>query len=178
MIEIKKEEIDMIYNPLGVKNEDAALDIELKNPNALLEAFIIDEVSRMNESDRTEFMESAELEVLISEGVIAKNTLIRLSKEDELTRRTKVAALQISREKNDPLYAKVLKYRSLEKDALATIVRKYGGQAGRVAKKTQREYIKNNPIQTGSIRVTSNPMQTKSKLFGGMDTSNTKNLNK
>jgi hypothetical protein len=167
----------MIYNPMGIK-EDASLDVELKNPNALLEAFIIDEVSRMSDADRNEFMESAEFEYLVSEGVIAKHTLVRLSKEDELTRRMKVAALQIAREKNDPLYAKVLKYRSLEKDALAQIVKKHGNQAQRVAKKTQREYIKNNPIQTGAIRVTSDPMQTKSKLFGGMDTSNVKKLGK
>lgn len=157
----------MIYDNI-IKENSITLDEELKNPNALLECFVIDEVSRMNDADRKAFLESENAEFLVTEGIIGKRTIMKLSKQDELFRRKKVAALQIAREKGDKLYDKVLKFRGLEKQAFALIMKKYGMQAERVAKISQKEYLKKIPIGSKQT-LTSKAMQTKQGLFGGQD---------
>ena len=52
-----------------------------------------------------------------------------------------MAALQIARDKNDPLWQKLVSNRVLERKLLASISKKYGAKAGIVAKVAQREYL-------------------------------------
>lgn len=160
----------MIFD-LNQNNDSIKLEQELNDPNKLLACYVIDEVSRMSDEERAAFLESEQCEMLVTEGIIGKKTIIKLSKEDELFRRKKVAALQIAKDKNDKLYDLVLKYRSKEKEAFAMIMKKYGMTAERVAKQSQKEYLKKIPI--GSKMTLS---QNKNKLFGDVDRSTTKKI--
>nr|DAF97860.1 MAG TPA: hypothetical protein [Myoviridae sp. ctYA416] len=115
---------------------------ELRNPNALLEAFIYAEASTLPESERQAFVESDEAKLLLEKQVISRKTLVRLSKADDIARRQKMAAFQIAKERKDPLWTKLVKNRVIERALVKQIVQKYGSQANRVARKSQQEYIK------------------------------------
>ena len=54
-----------------------------------------------------------------------------------------ISAYRLAKEANDPLYTKMLKYRTLWKQTSNKILEKYGNKADRIAKKTQQEYIRN-----------------------------------
>jgi hypothetical protein len=68
---------------------------------------------------------------------------MRLSKQDDAKRRKKIAAYQLAKAANDPLYTKLIKYRTLWKQTSDKIVQKYATKAERISKKGQAEYIRN-----------------------------------
>jgi hypothetical protein len=161
-----KEDFTMIYG--DIVNENATtLDQELRNPNALLEAFLLDDLGRMHDEERESVIESAEMEMLVTEGMIGKRTLVKLSKEDDLFRRKKIICLQMAKEKGDHLYDEVIKYRMRERKAMGMIMKKYGYAAERTAKVGQKEYLKKIPIGSKStMRSIANPEGlTKNKVF-------------
>jgi predicted AAA+ superfamily ATPase len=84
----------------------------------------------------------AEAEALVEAQVLRKPTLMRLSKKDDEARRKKLAAFQLAKEAKDPLWDKLVKNRVMEKKLIAAIMKKYGMKAERVAKVSQKEYIK------------------------------------
>ena len=120
----------------GVLGED------LVNPNALLEAMIYAEASKLPQDERIAFAESEEAQLLVEKSVLNKKTLVRSSKNDDLARRVKMAAFQIAKQKKDPLWTKLVKNRVIERALIKKIVQKYNNQAVRVARKSQVEYIK------------------------------------
>lgn len=115
---------------------------EEMNPNALTESFIYAEMSKLPQEERKAFAESDEAQALLERKMITRKTLVRLSKNDDLARRVKMAAFQIAKEKKDPLWTKLVKNRVIERALIKKIVQKYGNQATRMAKISQREYLK------------------------------------
>lgn len=124
------------------ENASSILGEELANPNALLEQYICAEASRLSQDERIAFAESEEAQVLVEKQVLNKRTLVRLSKNDDLARRVKMAAFQLAKQKKDPLWTKLVKNRVIERALIKKIVQKYNNQAVRVARAGQREYIK------------------------------------
>ena len=120
----------------GVLGEDLA------NPNALLEAMIYAEASKLPQDERIAFAESEEAQLVVEKSVWNKKTLVRLSKNDYLARRVKMAAFQIAKQKKDPLWTKLVKNRVIERALIKKIVQKYSNMAVRVAKAGQRDYLK------------------------------------
>lgn len=121
---------------------DSIIGEELTNPNALLECYINAEASKLPYEERKAFAESDEAQVLVEKQVLNKRTLVRLSKNDDLARRVKMAAFQIAKQKKDPLWTKLVKNRVIERALIKKIVQKYNNQAVRVARISQRDYIK------------------------------------
>lgn len=119
-----------------------SIDQELKNPNELLEAYIADELSFAPEEKLQEFVNSPEADAMIEAGLITRKTLMRLSKNDDLTRRTKIAALQLAKEANDPLYKKYVKAHMMKRQLAEKILTKYSTKATKSARLGQRAYIK------------------------------------
>ena len=118
------------------------IDEEFKDPSILEEVMIADEVSRLPEDKIKEFCEAGGVgETLVQEGKLIKKSLVRLRKQDDLTRRTKMGALLLAKEKNDPLYAKLVKNRLQKKELVSKIMKKYGTKGQRVAKQAQSEYL-------------------------------------
>ena len=117
--------------------------VTLKHPEALLEAYIYDELSALSDSQKKAFLESEECAVMEAKKLIGRKTLIRLSKSDDLNRRTTMAAMQLAKENKDPLWDKLVKNRVKERELLGKIRQKYSNKAQRAAKIGQREHLKN-----------------------------------
>ena len=65
------------------------LEESFADPNVMAEALIVDEVSQLPVSKIQEFCAPGGVgEQLVQEGKLRKKTLVRLSKKDDLTRRT------------------------------------------------------------------------------------------
>ena len=129
-----------LFDPEVIEGIDEAFDTEM---NDIMEAFIVDEVSRMSSDDIKVWAESEEAAALVEAQVLRKPTMMRLSKADDEKRRAKLVAYRLAKQNNDPLYTKMLKYRTLWKQTSNKILEKYGNKADRIAKKTQQEYIRN-----------------------------------
>jgi hypothetical protein len=130
--------------------------------NALIEAFLIDDLTHnYGEDTIQEFCAPGGVgEALVEAKVLStQKTVNRISKKDDYTRRVVITCINMARQHKDPLYAKLVKYQLLRKQARKKIVEKYGSRAKKVALKAQREYIKsmkgvnlsNNIAQAGSI---------------------------
>lgn len=121
-------------------NDDVVTESDI--PAGFLEACIADEVSHLSDEKIQEFCQSEEAQALVEAGVMRKKTLVRLSKKDDMSRRRTMAAFTIAREKNDPLWSKLVKNRVMERKLIGEIVKKYGSKAEKVAKVGQKEYLK------------------------------------
>ena len=124
----------------NIRDEDFGIDMD-----ALVEAFIIDDLTHnYGEDTIKEFCAAGGVgEALLEAKVLSnKRTLMRLSKESDLVRRKVIAAIQMARAKNDPLFAKLVKHKLLFKQDRQKIVAKYGSKASRAAIAGQKEYIK------------------------------------
>lgn len=124
----------------NVHDEDFGLDMD-----ALVEAFLIDDLTHnYGEDTIKEFCAAGGVgEALLEAKVLSsKRTMVRLSKETDLERRKVIAAIQMARAKNDPLYNKLVKYQLLRKQTRQKIVSKYGNKATRAAIQGQKAYIK------------------------------------
>lgn len=111
--------------------------------NALQEQYLIEECSRFSDEELQEFLESDLCETLVTEGRMRRNTIVWLSGRADLDRRTKMAALQAAKEKNDPEWNKLKKLRQKERISIAKIMRKYGAKSRKVARRSQKDWIKN-----------------------------------
>lgn len=134
---------DTIFEGAGTTN--SIINEEFKDPSHLEECFIADEISRLPEDKIKEFCEAGGIgEQLVQEGKLRKRTLVRLSKQDDLTRRTKMGALLLAKEKKDPLYAKLVKNRQQKRELVSKIMAKYGSKGQKVARQAQAEYLHGN----------------------------------
>ena len=113
---------------------------------------ILDELEGLPDERKQEFINSNEAAQMIEEGLIGKNTLVRLSKTDDLSRRIKLAALQLAEDKEDKLFEKWQYFRSKVKEYEDKIADKYSMKSTRMAKIAQRDYLKNNKISSAFMR--------------------------
>lgn len=130
---------------------EPTLEENFKNPNAITEMLIVDEVSQLSDEKIREFCEDGVGDALVEAGKLKKKTLVRLSKKDDLSRRTKMMALQIAKEKDDPLWHKLAKNRIKERELLSAITNKYGNKAGTLAKKAQNDFIHGGAEKKGVL---------------------------
>ena len=112
--------------------------------DALVEAYLIDDLTHnYPEKAVKEFCApGGNAEALLEAKVLStKRSMVRLSKQSDLNRRKIIAAIQMAKAKNDPLYTKLVKYQILRKQIRQRIVDKYGSMATRAAIKGQKQYI-------------------------------------
>lgn len=131
-------------------NNNTFLESDL-NRSELLESYIYDEISKLGQETIQEFVHSQQAQAMVEAGIIGKKTLVKLSKVDDLERRIGMAALQLAKDKSDPLFDKLVKVRVKEKELLDQINNKYMNKATQVAKIGQRDYLKNK-IPVGFMR--------------------------
>lgn len=132
----------MIFNNDSLFGADPITE-SFKDTGLLEESFIVDEVSHLSDAKIQEFcMPGGVGEQLVQEGKMKKKTLVRLSKKDDLTRRTKMSALLLAKEKNDPLYDKLVINRQKKKELVSKIMAKYSMKGQKVAKMAQAEYLR------------------------------------
>lgn len=129
---------------MGIFNTTLASSVEeggVKDVDALIGSYIIDEVSMLPEAKIQEFINSEECKALQERGTLKKKTIVRLSKKDDLTRRKKMAAFQIAKENHWKEWDLLVKNRIKEKQLIEKIVHKAGLKADKAAKLGQKEYL-------------------------------------
>lgn len=132
----------------SIFNGDGLNDNDLQISDELFESLLIDEASSFTDEQKREFIESDLASILVTEGRMRKNTLVRIGQNDDLERRTSLVSLMLAKEANDPLYKKYREHRVKEKNALAQINKKYLSKSRLIAKKSQKDYIKNRMPKT------------------------------
>lgn len=124
----------------------------LTETEGVADVLIADELQRsLTEAELKEFLNSEECEALVEARLLNRKTIVRLNKADDLKRRKRLVALQIAKNKKDPLvklYAKIIKQKFA---ILDKIEQKYGSLADREAKKAQKEYYKKVPVLRNKI---------------------------
>lgn len=136
----------------GTKKTDSASfeETTLANTNSaneFREAVILDELCNkiiVTEEDAKEFLGSEEFKVMCETGILteALATTVVMSKLDDLSRRTKLAAMQLARDNDDALYKKYIKHKAAERELEDAMMKKYKSGATKDAKMAQKEYIK------------------------------------
>lgn len=116
------------------------------NMDELMEQFFFDEHYADSDEEKRELLESAGALLLEKKNITSKKTMVRLNKNDDITRRTTMAALQIAKDKNDTLWKALVKNRIQERKLLAKIKKKYGNAATKVAREGQKEYLKGSKM--------------------------------
>lgn len=101
------------------------------------------ELASLPYEDRKAIVESEEAAVLEAKGLIGRKTLIRLNKNDDVARRTSAAAYQMAKDANDPLWKKLMFHMGKKNEFKEKILKKYSAKATRVAKKSQKDFMKN-----------------------------------
>jgi len=114
----------------------------VQDRQALVEYFMYDELSHLPDDKKQEFLASEHCAAMLEAGTFRKKTLVKLSKNDDLSRRMKMAAFQLAKEKNDPLWDLLVKNRIKERDLIGKISNKYASASARDAKLGQRDYLK------------------------------------
>lgn len=132
-----------VFTGFGVQTESAEDNLNPDIEDALFEQFLIDECCTMSDEERNAFLESELCQQLVQEGKMRKNTIVFLSGKDDLARRTKLSAMAIAKQKKDPLFEKLRINRIKERELLGQIVKKYGHKGEQIAKKSQKDWIKN-----------------------------------
>ena len=127
-------------NSTGVQPEVENIDV---NYEELMEAFFYDDFASCSDEEKKVLFESAEIPLLEKKNITNRKTLVRLNKNDDISRRTTMAALQLARDNNDPLWKALKVNRIKEKKLLAAIEKKYASRASKVARVGQKEYLKN-----------------------------------
>lgn len=121
-------------------------NVVLKSQNALVEAYIIDHIARnWSDDERIAFVESEECSILVETGTLCEASVVYLSKIDDLTRRTQMAAIALAKEAGDPMYERYKKHRDLWQEDLLKMSQKYAMSSAKVAKTAQKAFIKENP---------------------------------
>ena len=128
-----------LFGHNNLETEDFSKEVDM---DALVEMFFIDDISRMSTKQIKSFLESDQAKALQEKAVLTKPTMMRLSKQDDETRRIKLACYQLAKEAHDPNFDKMIKYRALWKKYRGIIFQKYANKATRVARAGQKEYIK------------------------------------
>lgn len=112
----------------------------------IFEDCFMEDVQSLPEDVRKEYLESEEAVMLEAKRLINGKTRIRMSKSDDLARRTNLGSLAIAREKGDPEYKKFIFFRVKMKLAKKKIIAKYGSKAQKAAKLSQKQYLKKAPV--------------------------------
>lgn len=137
------DEPDTLEQPV---NEDShTLNGSIFNENELLENMLVDLVSRMDDDSRKAYMESSEFQNLLEAGVVGRRSIVRISKNDDLTRRIHLAAIQAAKEAGDADWEALRKNRVKERELLNRIYKKYAMKVRGDAVRSQRRLIKLSP---------------------------------
>ena len=121
--------------------DDDMLD-ENFDMDAYTETCLFMDLLSLPDEQRKAIAESEEAAILEHKGLIGRKTFIRLNKQDDLGRRTSAAAYQMAKDANDPLWNKLVFHMGKKNEFKQKILKKYSQKAARVAKKSQKNYLK------------------------------------
>ena len=119
---------------------------------ALIETYLVDLISQMSDEQRKVYFESDEFQNLLEAGVAGRRSVVRMSKQDDLTRRIHLASIQMAKEKGDADWEALRKNRVNERRLLDKIYQKYANKVRRDAIQSQKNLIKLSPRAFDMVR--------------------------
>lgn len=129
-----------------------SINESFKDPDEFMGLLILDEVSQLPDDKIREFCEPGGVgEQLVQEGKFKRNTLVKLSKKDDLSRRETMASMQMAKDNNDALWKKYVIYTQKRNEYKAKMKQKYGNKATKVAKTAQNEFLHGGPKKKGVL---------------------------
>jgi hypothetical protein len=121
----------MLFNEKGVQAEEEKVPAEALS--LIFEQMLKD---NLTDEEKEEFINNvSEVNECIREGIITEKTIVRLDPKAKLSKRKKIAIYTIAREKDDPLFKKLLTVWRLERHLQARLTKKYGMEGTKRAKK-------------------------------------------
>lgn len=129
----------MFFNPIGTAITESAqnhgdLEMTLESAQMINEALIN---TYLTEDEQMALLEShAERSELLENEVVTEKTLVRLDKKSRINQIQKVSVFSIAKEKNDPIFKKLLTVWRIERNLEKKLFDKYGNEGMRRAKKT------------------------------------------
>lgn len=137
----------MLFGDNYMNSNRGLIEENFKDPNEVIGLLVVDEVSQLSDDAIQEFCKAGGVgEQLVQEGKLKKKTLVRLSKKDDLSRRTMMMAMKLAKDANDPLFDKLALNRVKERELLDKIYKKYGNKGTKLAKAAQTEYLHKKPV--------------------------------
>jgi hypothetical protein len=127
-------------------------EFENINMDELMEEFMFIEFSQLPDEKLQQFLVSEDCKMLCEAGLIGKNTMVRLSKSDDLSRRIKMAALQSAKDNNDNLWKLWDNFTEKKNDVEAKILQKYNTTATKLGRIGQKSYLKTHRISQAFVR--------------------------
>jgi hypothetical protein len=138
-------DIDILSGEANPETEEGmeaiAQEVETNMQTAALESMTY---FSGGEDAQKAYMESAEVQALVEAKRMVKKTFVRLNKNDDMTRRAHLASLILARNNKDPLFNKLALNRVKERKLRNAIFTKYKNKAEIIARKSQKQHIKNS----------------------------------
>lgn len=133
--------------------ESGNMDENLKHPDQLMESFIIDELSYLPPEKLREFCEPGGVaDQLITEGKLrSKNTIVKMSKKDDYSRRVAMTCMQLAKDNKDPNWNKLVLAQQKKNKYKEAIIKRWSSKAERIAKKSQNEFLHGGPKKKGVL---------------------------
>lgn len=107
--------------------------VSLESLSMLIEAAILENAS--SEEINEYVSNHGQTQSDIKNEIVTERTIVKLDKNAKISKMTKLAAFQIAKEKNDPKFKKLLTIWRMERFLEAYLIKRYGAEAQRRAKK-------------------------------------------
>ena len=128
---------------MGLYGADPLNTLEsMATSDEIMEQMLIDDILSRPYDEIQEFCNSEAGKVILEKNAFAKKVVDKESqKKMDFNRRVKLMAYNLA--KDDPEFAKLKKYQALRKQSINKIMHKYGAKAEKMARMSQKEYVKN-----------------------------------
>jgi len=145
--DLESEDIDKVMTPTEGTTEEEQIIANQVEEIVQTEAFDAAQYFEGGAEAIEQFMESAEMKAQLEAfgpfGMNKKNTFVRMSRKDDLQRRTHLACLILAKNHKDPLFTKLANNRIKERALRKQIFSKYEQKASRIARISQKKALAN-----------------------------------
>lgn len=132
----------MIFNSNGQSTTANELELTAESQSLIMEAALLENLSQ---EELSAFLEShQETNAAIRDEVLLEKTIVRLDKKARLSQAQKVAVFTVAKERNDPLFKKLLTVWRLERFLEAQLFRKYQNEGLRRARQAMAKPAKSS----------------------------------
>lgn len=119
---------------------DVKLESALKNPNQFREAVLFEALNSLPVAKKKEFITSSEARAMLTEGLITKDMLERLT-ADSCNGTLKTTVCHMAKENGDPIWDEFVRCRIEERRLMNELIEKYGDQAQSIADNADKDFV-------------------------------------
>lgn len=116
------------------------LESSLKNPNQFREAVLFEALNNLPIAKKKEFIRSNEARVMLTEGIITKDMLERLTSESD-NGVLKTTVCHMAKENGDPIWDEFVRHRIEERRLMNELIEKYGKEAQPIADNANKDFV-------------------------------------